>query len=442
MEPPASLDPVPATPVPIPPAAPAPAAPGDTGRARRPGQDDVTSALRAPFLRPLLSLPLKKIAIWGGFLALLWLMRQFFGVIFLTFVLSYIAATVVGIVAPRFSSRRVPVVLVFGGLVGAIVGLGFASVPALRRNLEKVRDRVDRGGDPGHMVEQELATALTDYPRLRALHEWLISQGLGAGELIKDALAKEEVKKELVELLQGVIKGLWTGVLTVVMSLVFAFMIVWDAPRLSQGVEQLKHTRLGEVWLEVAPSIATFARLLGRAFEAQSMIATVNTTLTAGGMFLLGIPPSAIGFLSIIVFVCSFVPIVGVWASTLPICVVALQTGGPGAAVGVVLMVVVVHVIEAYVLNPRIYGAHMKVHPVVVLMVLYIGEQALGLWGLILGVPLATYVWRHLILGEAEYVYPPLTRALVSAQQGRSPGASGAGVLPSGEDWARGSGAS
>ena len=60
-------------------------------------------------------------------------------------------------------------------------------------------------------------------------------------------------------------------------------------------------------------------------------------------MMLLGIP--GIGILSVIVFVCSYIPILGMWISTLPICVMALQApeGGLVLIVLVVLMVSVVH---------------------------------------------------------------------------------------------------
>ena len=119
----------------------------------------------------------------------------------------------------------------------------------------------------------------------------------------------------------------------------------------------------------------------------------------------MGIP--GIPALALVVFVCSFVPIVGVYASTVPIFLVAIQKGGILLGLGVIVMVSIVHVIEAYVLNPRIYGHHMKLHPLAVLIVLTLGGHLIGLWGLILGVPLATYVWRHLIMGEAEHIYAP-----------------------------------
>ena len=78
----------------------------------------------------------------------------------------------------------------------------------------------------------------------------------------------------------------------------------------------------------------------------------------------------------------------------------------------VVLMVTLIHFIEAYGLNPAIYSAHLKLHPLLVLTVLVVAEHSLGVWGLLLaGVPayatrpftvhwkLARDVMRHPQLG-------------------------------------------
>ena len=54
-------------------------------------------------------------------------------------------------------------------------------------------------------------------------------------------------------------------------------------------------------------------------------------------------------------------------------------------------MVVFVHFIEAYGLNPAIYSAHLKLHPLLVLAVLVVAEHSLGIWGLLLAVPLTVF---------------------------------------------------
>jgi predicted PurR-regulated permease PerM len=135
---------------------------------------------------------------------------------------------------------------------------------------------------------------------------------------------------------------------------------------------------------------------LGRAFEAQLIIALFNTFLTAIGIQLLGLDQQ-IAFLLLIVFLCSFIPVAGVFISSVPICLVALQTGGLQLVVLAIVLITIIHLIEAYILNPRIYGSRMHLNPVIVLMILTIGGKLFHVWGFILGVPVFTYIFGHAI---------------------------------------------
>ena len=58
----------------------------------------------------------------------------------------------------------------------------------------------------------------------------------------------------------------------------------------------------------------------------QAQIAFANTALTVLGVWLLKIP--GIGLLGLFVFICSFIPIAGVFISTVPIAFVALTEYG------------------------------------------------------------------------------------------------------------------
>ena len=67
-------------------------------------------------------------------------------------------------------------------------------------------------------------------------------------------------------------------------------------------------------------------RSVGVRMRMQARIAAVNTALTALGMWAMAIP--GIGLLSMFVFICSFIPIAGVFVSTVPIAFVALTEYG------------------------------------------------------------------------------------------------------------------
>lgn len=85
-------------------------------------------------------------------------------------------------------------------------------------------------------------------------------------------------------------------------SLILTFMLLWDWPNIKRGVTSLRDSRLGGFYEEVAPSLIVFAQLFGKALQAQTRIAIVNTVLTFAGMWLLGIP--GLLLLSLFVFMC------------------------------------------------------------------------------------------------------------------------------------------
>ena len=119
------------------------------------------------------------------------------------------------------------------------------------------------------------------------------------------------------------------------------------------------------------------------------MIALVNTILTVCGLLLLFI--HSIAVLSLIVFVCSFIPVLGVFFSTTPVLMVALNYGGLHVALGALVIVILIHIIEAYFLNPLIYGKQFNLNPVIVLIILLTGYYLFDIWGLLFGVPVAQY---------------------------------------------------
>ena len=84
----------------------------------------------------------------------------------------------------------------------------------------------------------------------------------------------------------------------------------------------------------------------------------------------------------------------------MPITLFALQSGGWTAVMGVICLVLLVHALEAYVINPVIYGHAFESHPLLVLVLLLLGEHFFGIWGLILAVPLGLYVIQFGLMGS------------------------------------------
>lgn len=194
----------------------------------------------------------------------------------------------------------------------------------------------------------------------------------------------------------GHLRGALSHALTVPvqlgMALLLSFFIMIDFSGLRMGAARLRQSRLGGVYDEITPGLARLGRLVGASFYAQGIIAACNALLTFVALIFLGVDHALT--LAVTVFVCSFIPVIGIVLSSLPIAIVALvQPGGSiTLALYALLAVVVIHLIESSILSPRIVGRYLHLHPVLVFVVLLVAEHFFGFWGLLLGVPVAVFL--------------------------------------------------
>lgn len=354
-----------------------------------------------------------KILVWGALAWILYLLRSFFLLVFLTFVFAYIQNNGVVKLKRWIDSRAVRVCLVGLSLLLFLVLVGLYLVPQIK---DQAAFFASRYSTYIRNVDLEIASLVKKYPSLYPLLGKTLDpevvDGLIQGEWSSDksltnrffeGLAglggahggKVEIKETLNTL--GNIGGaLLAAVSAFFLSLLFSFLIVFDLPKLTASVRKLKDSKLAFVYNEVAYSIYNFGRVLGRALEAQLFIAILNTILTAVGIYMLDLGDK-VAFLSMIVFICSFIPVAGVIVSSVPICLLALQGGSVTTMLLAVGLITLIHLIETYVLNPKIYGHHLRMNPVIVLIILTVGGKLFHIWGLILGVPICNYIFRHAI---------------------------------------------
>jgi predicted PurR-regulated permease PerM len=380
----------------------------------------------------------RRVVIWAILFLLLWVLRDFFGLVFLTFVVAIVAAPLAD-----FGTRRLKLphwaalslvyllfLLVLASFVRFVVPSVASEVNRLIGNLPTTEERlidvknrlVENYPTLRQPLNGYLRSALPD-DRLAVIDLQLVDEAqrlkLAPLQIEEAAVATTAPTGPAAEYFNrqdqlylsalmtaqfqrvrlyapAVIKALYRATATLLLALLFSYLILIDASRIKRGLARLKNSRVGDFYEEAAQPIVRFSILVGRAIEAQASIALVNTVLTLIGLLLLGIP--LVAMLSVIVFVCSFVPVLGVFASTVPITLVALNAGGFSLSLAAIGLVIVAHAIEAYLLNPLIYGKHLKLNPVLTLIILFVGYHAIGLWGVLLGVPVTRYI-IHDVLG-------------------------------------------
>jgi predicted PurR-regulated permease PerM len=125
-------------------------------------------------------------------------------------------------------------------------------------------------------------------------------------------------------------------------------------------------------------------RGLSGVVRGQLIICLINGVLSAIGFAMVGLKYWPV--LALVATVLSLIPIFGAIVSAVPAVALGL-TQGIGTAVFVLVWIVGIHQLEANVLNPKIMGDQAKIHPVLVIFALLVGEHFFQVVGALLAVP-------------------------------------------------------
>jgi predicted PurR-regulated permease PerM len=382
-----------------------------------------------------------RVFVWALLFTILYLLRSFFLLVFFTFVFSYLQNSAIEYIKRFLPNRTLRVILVAACMLGTLTSVFIFVVPKVKSQAEFF---VSQFGSYIYRADQELLRLSDKHPLLKEILPKPKSGSASLSESTDNKLKNSPIMlvlqqvtgfggegvvlekvNEIVDTL-GKIGGIVASVTSAfLLSLLFSFLIVLDLPRLRDAVVGLEQTKLRFIYLEVAENIKEFGVMMGKALEAQFVIAVLNSSFTAVGISLLGLGKS-VAFLSVIVFFCSFIPVAGVFISSIPICLIALQAAGLETMLLAIGMIIVIHLIEGYILNPKIYGSHMRINPIIVLIILTIGGKLFHFWGLILGVPVCTYFFAHAIRKKTDpdkekILTGPVAPAQTNAEEGHQP---------------------
>lgn len=181
------------------------------------------------------------------------------------------------------------------------------------------------------------------------------------------------------------------GVISQTLSLMFGlamvplilFYILKDREKIVEGMlntlspEPRKHTR---------NVIGILNGVFSAYIRGQLILGLVVGALVFIGLWLLGVPFSPV--LGLVAGIFELVPVIGPWLGAIPGILVVLATA-PEKFIWVALLYLGVQLLENSLLVPRIQSESLNIHPVMVLAALIVGSELAGLWGVILGPPLA-----------------------------------------------------
>lgn len=177
------------------------------------------------------------------------------------------------------------------------------------------------------------------------------------------------------------------------MGLLLSYIFIIERWKITNFVKLIKDGNFDFLYREYHIISLKIARWFGLIFKAQSIIAFVNALLTAIWLSIIGISLWGSGFpyiftLSLIVFILGFIPIFGTLISSVPIILIGYGYGWTDIVISITLMIVIIHAIEAYILNPKIVSSYVHFPVFITFLVLIISEHLFGLVWLLIWVPM------------------------------------------------------
>lgn len=176
------------------------------------------------------------------------------------------------------------------------------------------------------------------------------------------------------------------------------FFFLYQGPRIWTWVVHLfprvSRTRVDSSGVIAWGQLSAFVR-------ATLIVAAVDAIGIGVGAAILRVPFALP--IGILVFLLSFIPIVGALLSGLVAVLLALVSHGPGVALIMLAVVIGVQQIESHVLQPFLLGKAVSVHPLAVILAIAVGSVVAGIVGALLAVPFAAVlnaVGKHLLSGD------------------------------------------
>lgn len=216
----------------------------------------------------------------------------------------------------------------------------------------------------------------------------------------------------------GTFKAVFGGILVLMLT---AFLSV-DRIRIQRFFWSLVppeyHSAYGVITHGVSTGLAGVVR-------GQVMICLTNGVFTFIGLWVFGVKLPLL--LAILATAFSLIPIFGSILSSIPIVAIAL-TDSIAKGLCMLAWIIGIHLVEANLLNPKIMGDAAKIHPVLVVFALIVGEQTNGLIGALFAVPIASvvltvfkFLHRRAIEGVREAGGPQQTADIIASPYGDVP---------------------
>jgi len=299
----------------------------------------------------------------------------------------------------RKLSRPLSILIVYLAAILVIAGFMAFLVPVVVNQVESMWAQ----------REQLIAQAQT------LLEEWLVRYRTTIPEgwrlTIESNLGRavEAIGRAIQESLGSAVSAI-TSTVSLIIGLViipfWVFYILADEKAMASAFEAAIPAR---VEADVRNVLRIVDDILSAYIRGQLLLCLAVGVMSTVGFVVIGLDFAVL--LGVMIGLFEFIPFVGPILGAIPALIVAVIQS-PITALWTILVIFAVQQAENLFLVPRVAGKSVRLHPALVMFVLVIGNEALGLWGMIIAVPL-TAILRDVF----KYLYLRFSDEPVSPQE-------------------------
>jgi len=316
----------------------------------------------------------KRILVLMVLIFFFYLLKGMLNLFLLTFLFTYITYSLQRYITTRLDkyikiNHVLVTVFLYVLMFIAIVFVVYNYIPSIIKQVGEIKTEISTFD-----IYSIDGGAITSYilPYLEDIKFTTISKGAGLDKVIKYATNV----------------GTWS--FNVFVSLILSLFFMIEKDKIKSFVRKFDDSRVSGMYRYIKDFGKNFLNSFGKVIQAQILIAFVNSVLSTIALFIMNFP-QVLG-LGVMIFIFSLVPVAGTIVSLVPLCIIAYSVGGVKMIIYVIILISVLHSLESYVLNPKFMADKTELPVFFIFLTLLVSEHFMGVWGLLLGVPLFMFI--------------------------------------------------
>jgi len=298
--------------------------------------------------------------------------QDLFLILVVSFTLTFILRPIVDYIENLGAARWVSVIIIFSGL-GSILALVIVLlVPVITTQISQIAVSFSPGkltvllNDLSAQISRQIPFLQTDAVRDK-LHSALVSFGSSAGESLTGLVGT-----------------------TASMAIVpfITFFLLNDYHTMQKALIRSMPNKYFEMSLNIMYKIEDQLSKYIQGTAIESMFVAV---LYSVAYFYLGINYATV--LGLIGGITNIIPFAGPFIGSIPTLLVSIiQFGDLRMVLPIIIVTVAVQQIDQMVIQPTVFSRIMDIHPLTMFLVILIGNEVLGLMGMVLAIPIYTVI--------------------------------------------------